>query len=276
MRGPPTPPPPPRKAACIPQGRSLPPPPPRTRRCHIVENVTALRARPRRPPLAAMPPHLHTGGRGLRALCVHWPQRPSLSLHKTHMELHVPPFGSSMKTRRARGPPRLVLWSGPFHFRPQRLPFKTKGIRGPGELGVARTTAGRGAGWARVGVGLQGTPARPSPGAESSLKPTSRDRHLEPWPETFPAAPPPPPQASSFTPFHSFHSLHIHSSLAADWAALLELRVHAHPGNRGQHQPRSVRIRSFQVAFSYFSDYASQVLVQQIGSLLLRGCTRKK
>lgn len=101
-------------------------------------------------------------------------------------------------------PPRLVLWSGPFHFRPQRLPFKTKGIRGPGELGVARTTAGRGAGWARVGVGLQGTPARPSLGAESSLKPTPRDRHLEPWPETFPAAPPPPPQASSFTPFHSF------------------------------------------------------------------------
>ena len=97
-------------------------------------------------------------------------------------------------------PPRLVLWSGPFHFRPRRLPFKTKGIHGPGELGVARTTAGRGAGWARVGEGLQGTPARPSPGAESSLKPTPRDRHLEPRPETSPH----PPQTSSFTPFHSF------------------------------------------------------------------------
>lgn len=107
-------------------------------------------------------------------------------------------------------PPRLVLWSGPFHFRPQRLPFKTKGIRGPGELGVARTTAGRGAGWARVGVGLQGTPARPSLGAESSLKPTPRDRHLEPWPETFPAAPPP-STASLFIHSLSFiYSISIH------------------------------------------------------------------
>lgn len=63
-RGPPTPPPLRPKAARIRQGLSLPPPPARTRRCHIVENVTALRARPQRPPLAAVPPHLHTWGAG--------------------------------------------------------------------------------------------------------------------------------------------------------------------------------------------------------------------
>ncbi|CAI9152610.1 unnamed protein product [Rangifer tarandus platyrhynchus] len=52
-RGPPTPPPPPPKGARSPQGSPLPPlPPPLTRSCHIVENVTALCARPRSPPPA--------------------------------------------------------------------------------------------------------------------------------------------------------------------------------------------------------------------------------
>lgn len=65
---------------------------------HSGKRDRALRARPRHPPLAAVPLHLHTGGPGLRATSVHWLRSPSLSLHKTHMELHVHRVGSSMKT----------------------------------------------------------------------------------------------------------------------------------------------------------------------------------
>ena len=129
----------------------LQPPPPRAarspqrrRRCHIVENVTA-RAAPA--PASRYWPKLSLicipKGPGLRAPRVHWLQRPSLSLHKTHMELHVHRVGSSMKTRRARLP-LPVLPSDPSHFRPRSLPFKTAGVVWLGEPGVARTTAGRG------------------------------------------------------------------------------------------------------------------------------------
>lgn len=62
-----------------------------------------------------------------------------------HMELHVHRVGSSMKSRLARAP-LLVLASGPFHFRPRRLPFKTARVGGLGDRGVERTTAGQGTG----------------------------------------------------------------------------------------------------------------------------------
>lgn len=110
---------------------------------HSGKRDRALRARPRHPPLAAVPIHLHTGGPGLRAASVHWLRSPSLSLHKTHMELHVHRVGSSMKTQRTRAP-LLVSPSGPFHFRPRSLPLKTARVHQLGERGVARTTAEQG------------------------------------------------------------------------------------------------------------------------------------
>lgn len=144
-------PPPPQPAAPSPQRRC---------RCHIVENVTARavpapgsRHWPKRS-LICIP-----GGPGLRAPRVYWLQRPSLSLHKSHMELHVHRVRSSMKTRRAR-PPLLVLPSGPFHFRPRHLPFKTAGVRRLGERRVARTTAARGS-WARDGTGSRAPQSGP-------------------------------------------------------------------------------------------------------------------
>lgn len=98
---------------------------------HSGKRDRARCARPRRPPLVATNLHLHTRGAGLRVPHTHWPRCPSLSLHKTHMELHVPRVGSSMKTRRSLAP-LLVLPSGPFHFRPRCLPFKTARVPSSG------------------------------------------------------------------------------------------------------------------------------------------------
>ena len=159
---------------------------------------------------------------------VHWLRRPSLSLHKTHMEFHVHRFGSSMKTRRARAP-LLVLTSGPFHFRPRRLPFKTARVRRLRECGVAPTTAGRGE--LGAGRGLLCTRAGP-PGSRTPAEAQApRGCHLE-------------QPARGAPPADIFHSLiHIHSfthshsfiarrcSCPGDWAPLQELPVHAHPGH---------------------------------------------
>lgn len=111
---------------------------------------------------------MHTREPGLRAPRVHWLRCPSLTLHKTHMEHHVHRVGSSMKTRRARAP-LLVLPSGPFHFRPRRLPFKTARVRRLREPRVARTTAGWGSG-ARTGP-CAPSPARPADGPPRSPGP---------------------------------------------------------------------------------------------------------
>lgn len=83
---------------------------------------------------------------------VHWWRRPSLSLHKTHMELHVPRLRSSMKPRRARAPPAVLPMvpstSG------LRAPIQGAGRRPLAERGVACTTAARGS-RARGGLALR-------------------------------------------------------------------------------------------------------------------------
>lgn len=178
---------------------------------------------------------MHTREPGLRAPRVHWPRCPSLSLHKTHMELHVHRVGSSMKTRRARAP-LLVLLSGPFHFRPRRLPFKTARVRRLGEPRVARTTAGWGSGARGAGRGpAPALPALSTPQTDSRGSPGPGGRHHR-------------RQAGGASLADIFHShIHIHAfarsySFTArqrsrpgdqSWPALQELPAHAHLGHRG-------------------------------------------
>lgn len=173
---------------------------------------------------------------------------PSLSLHKTHMEFHVHRFGSSMKTRRARAP-LLVLPSGPFHFRPWCLPFKTAQVRRLRECGVARTTAGRGE--LGAGLGLLCTRAGP-PGSRTPAEAQApRDCHLEQ-----PARGAPPEDIfHSLIHIHSF--THSHSSLGAVAAPetgrpCRSSRCTPTQATEIDTCPRSARTVSLQVAFLIF------------------------
>lgn len=84
-------------------------------------------------------------GLGLPEPPAHWRRSLSLSLHKTHMELHVQRLYSSMKPLRARVPPRPPEWSLPLpvstlsiHFarlRPARRARSGTYHCGAGELG---------------------------------------------------------------------------------------------------------------------------------------------
>lgn len=201
---------------------STPPPPPaarspqRRRRCHIVENVTAravpapgCRYWPKRS-LICIP-----GGPDLRAPRVHWLQRPSLSLHKTHMEFHVHRVGSSMKTRSARTPSsssRVVPSTSGLGIFHSRLPASA-GF-GSAEWRVPPRARGS---WARAGTG-SGAPRSGRPGTERSLRP-------RPWKAaTFGNGPEARPRerlpADSF--IHSLPFIHlltpIHSPLGAEAA----------------------------------------------------------
>lgn len=181
------------------------------------------------------------GGPGLQAPRTHWLRRPSLSLHKTHMELHVHRVGSSMKTRGARAS-LPVLLSGPFHFRPRRLPFKTARICRLRESGVARTTAGRGS-WARDREGLLCIPAGWA--AELRLKSRAREAATRNnWPEAHPPAAKALGnflQASFIRSFIFIHLLTlIHSSLGAE--AAQGTRQNRPAGASGSRPPRPFRV----------------------------------
>lgn len=216
---------------------------------HSGKRDRARCARPRRPPLAAASFHLHTRGAGLRGQHTHWPRCPSLSLHKTHMELHVHRVGSSMKTRRSLAPPpRPPEWSLP-------LPASVSSIQDSSrpQLGGARSGAyHRGTGGGnRLLLSFQ--PAGRRALAEVQAP---RGHHLQRRTRgVSPAA----ARNSLRTSFiHTFAFIDSHSFAARCWsssgedqaqAVLPELPEHAHPGHL---DPRSCKTANFQEAFLSF------------------------
>lgn len=181
-----------------------------------MENVTA-RAAPA-PRACHWPPRrliCIPRGPGLRAPRVHWLWRPSLSLHKTHMELHVHRVGSSMKTRRRScPPPRPPEWSLPL---PASAPSIQDSSRPP-VRGARPGAYHRGpGGLARAGDPLPCTSLRPagqpnpscSPGAGRLTPPATGQRRA------------PRGRRRGKLPADIFHSLiHIHSfthSLIHSW-----------------------------------------------------------
>lgn len=186
---------------------------------------------------------------------VNWLRRPSLPLHKTHMELHVRLPGSSMKTRPARAPLR-ILASGLVHFRPAGLPFTwSVGCRLV-RRGVARTTAGAGGTYAGP---LRSSRPAESWGCEPAGLPSYRlRRHVR---SGHPAGQ---RKLSAGTPrspslVHSFPFSFIHGEAPEDRQGGLSGFAAAHPPRISSAPGRpSARTERFHVAFLVFEARCSK------------------
>ena len=163
-------------------------------------------------------------------------------------------------------PPRPLEWSLP-------LPASAPSIQDEGHPRARGARSGAYHCGARGGLGAgrggaSGHPCQALPGSRilaeahpqrPSPRATARD------------VPPPPPQTSSFTPFHSF----------TPYPFIPSCRLGGSAGASGARPPRQARSILAQICqdrwpFLTFQIMRRKFLVQQIGSLLLRGCTKKK